>query len=367
MKYIFLLIAFLVFVVNSTKINVTESKINVNIDASAHVGMFDEKVIYNLQFDNNELKSVSLKKILPKIDTTLFDVKVTSNDVKILKYELKDEKNVQDSNTNNKVLIVEFEPINKNKLKNFNQGYVQIEYQYKVNEISASEINTEKNTFYLKDFLLYDENSTFNYPTQFSINIKNLPTNIHINKIKLDNSEIKAQNADNRKVNFEFNKPIQGNTNKKSMRLSFEIENNSLNQKVKALRAPVHTGSSTHTHSSTSTHSTAPPAATHQPPHAAAGESKTNNSKSSYNTNSNSSSSSQKSYVYYTKKKKESNDNHSVIDSIISLVLILCLCYLCIQCCSSHPAEPSQAKTEDAQHAQPHENVSPDGFIYYCN
>ena len=58
-------------------------------------------------------------------------------------------------------------------MKNFNQGAVNIEYQYKVNNLSGTETSTVKNTFYLKDVELFEELSSNSYPTKFSINIKN--------------------------------------------------------------------------------------------------------------------------------------------------------------------------------------------------
>ena len=142
--FLLLMLGLTAFVHNfsSPSYRVQESRISVFIDASNKDGLasFNENVMYNLKFDKNQLESASLIRNLPVTNAEYFDLKVKSDDVKILKYEISD-KNKVITGINNfdydgvvklKVLKIEFEQ-NKNEEKsNFNQGLVNIDYSYKV-------------------------------------------------------------------------------------------------------------------------------------------------------------------------------------------------------------------------------------------
>jgi hypothetical protein len=72
----------------------------------------------------------------------------------------------------------------------------------------------------------------------------------------------------------------------------------------------------------------------------------------------------QKSYVYYT-KKSQSHHEPSPWESIVAILMVICICYLCFQCCTAHTDVP--VNKGDQNNMQNGDHVSPDGFIYYCN
>ena len=233
--FLFILILSLNVIQNicHSQVRIKESRFNIVIDASDKIGNFNEKVFYNLEFDNNEMKNVHLTKNLPDANSEYFDLEVKSKDVKILKYEIKEGSNF---NNNNKIVNIEFEQEDKN----FNQGVVNIDYNYKIKKFGGDEVGSVKNSFFLKDVLIGNTNEiTYNkesnsenynkesiqytYPTKFSIDINNLPKttkikqvagryddkpiDIKLNKKNISSRLIKTKDVDtnNISLNFELN------------------------------------------------------------------------------------------------------------------------------------------------------------------
>lgn len=87
-------------------------------------------------------------------------------------------------------------------------------------------------------------------------------------------------------------------------------------------------------------------------------------SNQNYNQN-HSGNSQQKSYVYYSKKSNNNHHEPSPWESIVAILMVICICYLCFQCCTAHTDVPVNKGDQNNMHNG--DNVSPDGFIYYCN
>jgi len=298
---------------------ILKNKINVQIDLSNNLGSFDEKVLYNLEFDNNEMKSVSFEKTLPKINTDIFDMKVKSNDVKILKYEIVEKEN-------KKYLQLEFKNEANNKKKD---GNVNIEYQYKTKDLSL--IEESKNKFVLKDVGFFDEYAS-SYPTNFGIKIKNLPNNLKLNTLvigdeKIDKSKIRPSNLKKRvddekeskdneiKFKFSIKMGIEGNKfpNERKLRIEFLVNqsaidpNSSTPKRIQLNSNPI-----------------------------------------SSPLNPDGSGVVVKKSYYYKEKKKD-----DTWEAIVAILMLVCICFLCCQCCKGNANSApinKQQNNNDAQH-----------------
>jgi hypothetical protein len=309
---------------NNFPFRITNKRINILVDMNNQLGTFDEKVTYNLELDNNELKSVKFQKILPDIDALFFDTKVTSNDVKIIKSELVDINNDGvNFNKNKKALNVEFVPL-ENSDNNFNkndQGAINIDYFYVTKDMAL--VEKSKNEFYLKDVNILDESNistSSNYPTKFSIQIKNMPDNVKMKSIDINNEIIPTNDNTNNNNNYNLKKRSLFSTNSNNSNKEVNVEFNnekSTDTKIRVLFQKIDSPN--------------------------------------YNQNGNGSSTkitSEKKYYYYSDDKAKSHDDKW--ESIIAILMVICICFLC--CC--HQSDNKQGyEGGDANH---HDNPGHD-------
>jgi hypothetical protein len=364
------------------KVSVRENQVNILIDASDKIGKFHEKVYYNLEFKNNEIKNVNLTKFLPQIDSNFFDLKVKSKDVNILKYELSEKKDNFDKN--NKVLNIVFE----GKDQNYNQGDVKIDYEYSVNNFGISDKNqaSVKNTYYLKDISFPSETV---YNSKFSIEINNLPNNLKVKRVNFRGEDVKYDNDKNHSnklvetkgniiksktrlnsleniqnknsninqdyVSLNFNLQANNSTDNK-LKIEFENNENNQNNQIKEnyrSDSPKYPKNNHPDHKTPNSNANnnkspapAPPASSNQPEPKV--EYKNGKKITTY---------------YYYKEKHSDNKNQSFIDSLIVFLIVVCVCFYC---CCTHSEAPKD-------HHDPHQNNNPhdtgpnnpDGFYTY--
>jgi hypothetical protein len=335
MKYIFSIFLIYVYILkfsisnylsfspNNKHPKILKSKINVQIDLSNKLGTFDEKVLYNLQFDNNEMKSVSFEKTLPKINTDIFDMKVKSTDVKITKYEVVEK-------GNKKYLHLEYKNEINNKKKD---GNVNIEYQYKTKDLSLTE--ESKNKFVLKDVGFFDENVS-SYPTDFVIKIKNLPNNLKLNTLEIGDEKIdkiklnEITKPSNLKKRVDDEKESKENELKFKFSTQMGLEGNKLPIEKK-LRIEFSENKSAIDPDSS-------------PPKRI----QVNSNPYSSPLNPDGSGVVVKKSYYYKEKKKD-----DTWEAIVAILMLVCICFLCCQCCKGNANSAplnKQQNNNDAQH-----------------
>jgi hypothetical protein len=309
---------------NNKHLQTVKSKINVQIDLSNKLGTFDEKVLYNLEFDNNEMKSVSYEKTLPKINSDIFDMKVNSKDVNISKYEVleKDKK---------KYLHVEFTNEVNNKTRDRN---VNIEYQYKTKDLSI--VEESKNKFVLKDVGFFDENGS-NYPTKFIIEFKNLPKNLKLNTLEIGDGRIDGPKLNELTKPSNLKRRVENEKEEKEDQLKIHFnthmgkEGNKLPKERKLRVEFIDKLSGMNSEASTATRIQA----------------KVNPSSPSTLNPDGSGLVVKKSYYYKDNKKDDT------WEAIIAILMLICICFLCCQCCkgnaNSAPVDKQQ-NNNDAHH-----------------
>ena len=199
---------------NKVTPKIVNSKVNFQIDLKEHISILDEKVLYNLEFDNNEMKSVNYVKTLPNMNSQFFDVKVDSKDVKILKYEVVDQ-------GKNKKLNLEFTNQLDNDQKHSKDGNVNINYSYKTRNPNFVEESRTK--FLLKDVEFNSENNS-SYPTRFSLEIKNIPNSLKMNRVLLGEEKFDTNIKDNLTKNRNLKNRITKKDIENSEKFTFDTK-----------------------------------------------------------------------------------------------------------------------------------------------
>lgn len=326
--------------------NILESKVNVEIDFDNKIGSFDEKVLYKLEYGDNQILSVKYIKNLPSKNAKYFDVKVDSKDVKIIKYDIVDKDNI-------KSLYIEF--VQEKESKKSLDGNVNIQYKYKMKDLSL--IEESKDKIILKDVDFINHNNS-NYPTKYNIEITNLPQNMKLELAQLGEERINATNnskindstftknqnlkkrstnseniidndkeSDNITLNFVSSMGGNSSPSNKKLRLEFGKTNSEIPEK-KSKKSTI---------SAIPGNQSAPPSPT----------------KFSQVKSDGSGVVTKKSYY---KSKKESD----VWESIIAILLLVCICFLCCNCCSGSANSTAATKNHDGQ-----QDANGDPLYYY--